>query len=80
MDCSPTVKLFYKDIKNYMSFLVRTKIIHSNLPADQSYLDKVNKSMKLEGDDKIAIKDLNPNNMTKAYIKDQMNMALGIVK
>ena len=68
--------------KDYMSFLARTKILHSNMPTDniQDHLNEINNSMNFTGEDEITIKDLSPNQMTKTYIKDQMNIGLGNLK
>ena len=65
--------------KEYMSFLARSKILHSNLPTEdvQSHLDQINDGMNFNAADRITIKDLCPNEMAKVQMKDQMNMGLG---
>ena len=62
-----------------MSFVSRSKILHSNLPTEdvQSHLDEINIGMNFRGADRITINDLCPNEMAKIQMKDIMNLSLG---
>ena len=65
--------------KDYMSFLARSKICHSELPQEnlQSYLDEINEGMDFNNDELVKISDLSPDHMAKTQMKGQMNMGLG---
>ena len=62
-----------------MSFLARSKILHSELPTEdvQTHLDQINDAMNFNAADRITINDLCPNEMAKVQMKDIMNMGLG---